>query len=280
MDRKPALTKRIPIAIIGLGAAGHSLALRLCEAGFRRLVLVGRSRAAERKLAREVHAEFVTNSVHLQRFQGIIILAVGDSRIRDAVRELARLPLDWPGITVFHTSGVQDASILRSLAGQGAGVAAWHPYQTFPKASREAARLEGVTFGIDGNPRGVRVAFRLARALGGKPVRIPAEMRVLYHASAVFASGFVAANLAAAVEILKKVGLSEKRAREAAFAIAHETLDNAERLGPRKAMTGPAVRGDGKTIRKHFLALEKAMPELARMYEIIGKRYSVRSRNR
>lgn len=182
------------------------------------------------------------------------------------------MPLNWKRVTVIHTSGIHDSGVLEPLQKLGAGVAAWHPYQTFPKSAKEAARLAGVTFGIDGNPRGVRAAFKLARELGGKPVKIPPEKRILYHVSAVFASGFVAGNLTAAETILRKVGLSDKRAREAILSIARETLDNCQRLGPQAAETGPAVRGDIETVKKHAAALKKTLPELARRYEVTSQR--------
>lgn len=276
MDRK-LMKIHPPFALVGLGAVGRSLAARLKEAGVDRLTLIGRNRARDRSFARKLAATLLPDVSYLEEFQGIIVLAVRDNQIAGVARKLARLPLNWKNITVIHTSGAQDSSVLEPLKKRGAGGAAWHPYQTFPKSTREAARLMGVTFGIDGNPRGVRAAFRLARLLGCKPVRISPEMRVLYHVSAVFASGFVAGNLAAAEAILKRVGLSPNRAREAVLAIARETLDNCARLGPHKAETGPAVRGDFQTVKKHTAALKKTLPELARTYQTISQRKRRRS---
>jgi len=74
-----------------------------------------------------------------------------------------------------------------------------------------------------------------------------------------------------AVRVLKKIGLSEKRALETVLPIASQTLRNVAELGPRRALTGPAVRGDQATIRKHLRALRKLDPELARVYATLSR---------
>jgi predicted short-subunit dehydrogenase-like oxidoreductase (DUF2520 family) len=42
---------------------------------------------------------------------------------------------------------------------------------------------------------------------------------------------------------------------EAYLDLARATLDNVAELGPRKALTGPAARGDEATIRRHLRVL-------------------------
>ena len=219
---KPAKTS---ISIIGLGAVGSALAKALARTGRFRLMLVGRGRANEKRLAHSFRAEYVPALEQLKQDQGIIILSVGDRDLPDVIRTLAGLKLPWPKLTVLHTSGPQGIKVLTPLARRGAGVAAWHPYQTFPKRAKNVA-LDGVTFGITANKRGLAVARALTRAMGGIPLMVREQDRALYHASAVFACGFVAADLLTAEEILRGLGIPLKKARAAVLHMAEATLKN------------------------------------------------------
>jgi predicted short-subunit dehydrogenase-like oxidoreductase (DUF2520 family) len=271
-----------PLTIIGLGPVGQALARAFTHAGFRQLTLVGRGRTGKQASARALKARYLPDLRCLVQDHGFIVICVTDSQLSSVSRQLARLKTSWSRLTVLHTSGVLGSDVLKPLASKGASVAAWHPYQTFPKVSVRragsqalpesgAGRFLGVTFGISGEPRAVRAAGRLARALGGKPLRLREEDRVLYHLSAVLSCGFVAADLLLAVRVLKSIGLSDKRALETVLPIASQTLKNVAELGPSRALTGPAVRGDKETIRKHLRALTKLDPELARVYASVSR---------
>lgn len=264
-----AKSTRIPpqteLTLIGPGAAGSALAAALKQTRRFALTIAGRPRARDRQVAKQLGVHFITSLAEINHKHRIILVCVRDGQIDEIVSELMELRLPWRQMRVLHLSGACGAEPLRPLARRGAAVAAWHPYQTFPRGGKPAT-LRGVTFGIDGNSRGIAAAFRLTRLLGGIPVRIPARMRPLYHASAVFASGFVTANLAAAVELLVKCGLTTAQARRAATTIAGETLANISHLGPTRALTGPAVRGDAATVRRHIAALRTDAPEWLRLY--------------
>jgi predicted short-subunit dehydrogenase-like oxidoreductase (DUF2520 family) len=262
---KPAKT---PISIIGLGAVGSALAKALAHTVRFRVALVGKGRAAEKRLAHVLRAEYVPALEQLKQDQGIIILSVGDHDLADVIRALARLKLPWPKLTVLHTSGPLGIKLLSPLARRGAGVAAWHPYQTFPQRAKNVS-LDGVTFGITSGGKSLTIGRALARDLGGIPITVKEEDRALYHASAVFACGFVATDLRAAEEILRGRGIPLKKARAAVLHMAEATLKNVKKLGPRAALTGPAVRGDVQMIRQHLHALQKH-PELQKIYREIS----------
>jgi predicted short-subunit dehydrogenase-like oxidoreductase (DUF2520 family) len=270
MPARPRKSPLPPVTIIGLGGTGQALARASARAGFGQLTLVGRRRTGEQTLARALKARYLPDLSRLAQDRGFIVICVKDSQIAQVSRQLARLNTRWTDLAVLHTSGVLGSEVLRPLASKGASVAAWHPYMTFPKGGKPVG-LAGVTFGVSGNPRAVRAANRLTRALGGRPLRLREQDRILYHLSAVLACGFVAANLEMAVRVLKKIGLSERRALETVLPIASQTLKNVAELGPTRALTGPAVRGDLATIRKHLRALKKSDPHLARVYAAVSR---------
>ncbi len=274
MLQKPLWTKRSTVTVIGAGAVGKSLVKALRNQGFSDCRLVGRGSSPDRRFAHQLRIEYYSDLSKIIQNNGIILITVQDLQIHTVIEELTGFALPWKRLTVFHTSGVLGPEPLRPLARRGAAIAAWHPYQTFPKKS-SAVPLPGVTFGITGNPPGEAAAVKLTRILGGQPIRIPARKRVLYHASAVFACGFVAANLQVAIKLLQECGLSEQPARQAALVIARQTAANVETLGADRAVTGPAVRADRETMRKHVQEIKKFDPQLAAVYrefsQLIGK---------
>jgi len=252
-------------SLIGPGAVGSALARALVASGYRIETVVGEAPSVGRKLARDLGARWTVELGQIQADTGIILIAVPDSEVEKVARKLSRQDLPWRRIAVLHTAGVLGLEPLKPLERKGAGVGACHPFQTFPRRGRTPL-LAGVTFGVDGNARGLRAARKIARDLGGKPLQISGQQRVLYHLAAVLACGFVSANLLMAQRVLCALGISEGRAREAILPIASGTISNIKELGVRAAMTGPAVRGDRTTIRKHLAELRKLDPELAKVY--------------
>lgn len=268
MPRNATKITDCPVTIVGMGAVGSALARAAKAASFSCITLVGKGHPGEQRLDRALKVGHLRHVTELQQEQGFIILAVREAQIAAVVHDLTSLLVPWWKVTVLHTSGPLGAEILCPLASLGAGVAAWHPYQTFPRRAKRGS-LQGVTFGTDGNRKGILAANRLTRALGGLPLRVPEQDRLLYHLSAVLSCGFVAADLQMATEVLKKIGVSDRRALQTVLPIARETLKQVGELGVRSAMTGPAVRGDLATIQRHLAALMKAAPEMLRVYAAV-----------
>ena len=104
----------------------------------------------------------------------------------------------------------------------------------------------------------------LGRDLGGRPFRLPDAQRPLYHAAAVFASNYLVAVSGAADVLFSRAGVPEALA--AMRPLQEATLANVHRLGPRAALTGPAVRGDARTIDRNLSAIAATDPELLAPY--------------
>jgi predicted short-subunit dehydrogenase-like oxidoreductase (DUF2520 family) len=128
-----------------------------------------------------------------------------------------------------------------------------HPMQTFSR--RSAPNLAGVIFGLDGDAQALRVARRIALALGGVPVKIDARSKAVYHTAGGFAAQHVLAVVEAGTRILMRAGFTRRQATRALMNLARQTLDNIARHGPRAAWTGPVPRGDFATVAKHVAVL-------------------------
>ena len=243
------------IAIVGAGNLGSALAVALHGAGYRiSEIVVGGRGSRGRSLAVRVHSRAARLSQ--ARFDAEVTwICVPDSQIAACARELARR-MDWKGKIALHPSGALTSDELQPLRRRGAAVAAAHPLMTFVRRSRPS--LEEVPFGMEGDRKAVEMARRLVRDLGGKSFAVRPQDKPLYHAWGAFASPLLIALLASAEQVALAAGeRSRLAARKRMLPILQQTLRNYGTLGPAEAFSGPLVRGDVATVRRHVQALTK-----------------------
>lgn len=264
--------KRPSISLVGAGVVGTTLTTLLAKERYRVLSVIGSNAPAAVALARSVSCPRVSTEIaDLDRSADVVLFAVRDSQLAGAVRSLAAVKgLKLRGAAVLHTSGVHSAAILAPLRKAGAAVASFHPLQTFPSgasAARLRASVRGIWFGVDGDEAALAVAAAIAADLGGRTIAVPAEMRPVYHAAAVFASGYLAAVMNA-VATLSKTARLELPWTELFGPLMTATMENTVRSSPADAITGPVLRGDLGTIGLHVGALEKFAPEFVPLYTV------------
>ena len=257
------------IAIVGPGNLGSAMARALHAAGYRVEEIVHRGGAAGRRartLARGVRsraAEFEDAKFSAD----IVWICVSDGAIGACAGELAERG-KWAGKIALHSSGALSSQELKPLKERGAAVGSIHPMMTFVRNARP--ELRGVTFAIEGDPRAVRVARRVAQDLGGRVVEIAARRKPMYHAFGAFTSPLIVATVAAAERVARKAGLSESSARAAMGPILQQTVSNYLQRGRAGAFSGPLVRGDVETVRRHLEVL-RAVPEARQAYVALAR---------
>jgi predicted short-subunit dehydrogenase-like oxidoreductase (DUF2520 family) len=258
------------LAIIGAGRVGRALGRRLREQGWKIGAVVTRGEASARRAVRFIGAGRACAGMTWQILASpVILIATPDDKIAVVAQELARIgEKDLRGKVVLHTSGAMESGVLGALQGCGAAVGSMHPLQSFSGVS--VPSMEGKVFTIEGEPRAVRVARWIARALGGSPVRIAGSKKLLYHAAAAMAAGHVLAVEEAATQLLLSLGMKRSEAVRALLPLTRQVLENFERLGPQAAWTGPLSRGDFQVVRAHLDALKESPKEFARAYEALN----------
>src|SRR5260370_28763275 len=200
------------LSIVGAGRVGRALGRRLRELGWKIGVVVTRSEASSRRAVRFIGAGKphggLTRQVLVSR---VILIATPDDTIGSVVRELARMGgEELRGTIVLHTSGARDSRTLAPVKECGAAVGSMHPLQTFSGVG--VPPLEGKVFAVEGDVIAVRAARQIARALGGSPVRIVGEKKILYHAAAARAGGHVLALVESATQLLSSLGVKRSQA--------------------------------------------------------------------
>jgi predicted short-subunit dehydrogenase-like oxidoreductase (DUF2520 family) len=266
----PAASSRfsVPVVIVGPGRLGLSLALALRRLRCR-VTLVGRQSppfpaTSARRAAVPVEP---LESWRPSEGPALLCLAVPDDALSGLAHELAaRFEASVSsGRLALHTSGVHSAGVLDPLRQRGLAVGSWHPLQTFFQP--DPTLWKGIPVSMEGDPPALDAGRDLARVLGATPVEFPAELRPLYHCLSTIACAHVAAHLlfchrAAAVFPEPARSLLWEGWRR----LAIRGLTQLDPATPVRTMTGPAVRGDHRTVGLHLAALADAQPRWHSIY--------------
>jgi predicted short-subunit dehydrogenase-like oxidoreductase (DUF2520 family) len=240
-----------PVAIIGPGRVGHSIATAAERAGVP-VRLAGRDDAVE--ACREAQ---------------VALLCVPDAEIHSACEAAARAvpPIRSAG----HTSGATTLDVLAPARAAGAELFSLHPLQTIPDGETE---LVGDWCAVAGSTEGaLQLARQLGDVLGMRPFSVPEERRAAYHAAAAMASNLLVALEESAAAVLDDTGASAT-GRELLAPLVLRTAANWAERGA-EGLTGPIARGDAETIERHLEALRDAAPELIPVYESLTERARV-----
>jgi predicted short-subunit dehydrogenase-like oxidoreductase (DUF2520 family) len=199
-----------------------------------------------------------------------ILIATPDAAIEEVANDLARIGgEELKGQVVLHTSGALDSSVLHAVRACGASVGSMHPLQTFNGVT--VPPLEGKLFAIEGDAMAVRMARRIARALGAAPSQIEPRNKPLYHAAGALAAGHALVVVEASVQLLMSLGMKRTESVRALLPMTRQVLQNYERLGPRAAWTGPLARGDFQVVAKHLKVLQEHSPECGNAYDALNR---------
>jgi len=243
-------------SIVGAGRLGTALGAALARRGWLAEAIVDRDERAARESRRIIgRGRASTSYAGAAEAGGAVIIAVPDDAIGRVAAALARSGGAWAGRPVFHTSGLVPSGALGPLARRGAWAASLHPAQSFPRRDAPASVFKGITWGIEGGPAAVEAAGEIVRALRGHVLLLSEKDKPLYHAACTLASNAFVALEWTAAGILQQAGVTEDAAFAALLPLVQGTLQNVKSLGLEKALTGPVVRGDSATVRKHLEAL-------------------------
>jgi predicted short-subunit dehydrogenase-like oxidoreductase (DUF2520 family) len=234
---------RVRVRVIGRGRAGGALEKALTDEGsLEMLPSLG-------------HADDPTDAA---AGADLLVLAVPDAAIASVAQRIAVNP----DTVVVHLSGATPLDALLPHERR----ASLHPLVTISNAIDGSRLLRGAWMAVSGDP----VIDVVARALDARVVRVAEADRVRYHATATIASNHLVALLGQVERVAATVGVP----LDAYFDLATTALENARRLGPAAALTGPVSRADWGVVGKHvgclpvdeteaYLALARAAARLA-----------------
>lgn len=248
MEEKPT------IAIVGAGNLGTALALALRAAGYRIDSVIargeGKSLTRARRLATQIGSKATIGVEQVNA--RILWLCVPDNAIARATASMADR-FQGRGKVALHSSGVLSSDEMAPLRRKGVSVASVHPLMTFVQRSRPT--LAEVSFAVEGDAKALRSARRIVRDLGGEPFTIRKKDKSAYHALGTFASPLLTSLLATTERVASLAGMTSRAARRRMLPILLQTVRNYGSLGPARGFSGPMVRGDVDTVRRHLEVL-------------------------
>jgi predicted short-subunit dehydrogenase-like oxidoreductase (DUF2520 family) len=263
-------TDKDRIAIIGMGKVGTAVGFLLRSAGYRIEAIADVSTTALRKGATYTGGRQCAAPGEAAAQADCTIIATTDDLIAPVCREIVAAGNIGPGAKIVHMSGAGGLELLAPARAAGAHVASIHPIQAFADVNGAIKNIPGSTFGITADEAIREWAVQIVRDLGGNPFFVPEADKPLYHAAACIASNYLVTLLHAVEEIYLSLGLDREEAIRSVWPLVKGTMNNIEARGTVQSLTGPIVRGDAGTIRKHVAALQDKLPSLLPMYRELG----------
>lgn len=253
------------IAFIGAGAVGTSLAILFKQAGYTVTGISSHTETSARRASILAGIPILTNQAACNSAD-VLFITTPDREIAQVVAELAAQRFFRAGQIVVHTSGAHSSELLSPARQFNSRLLSFHPLQTFPHPSIKLVNLSGTIFTLEGDETIIELASHMARDLGGEPVIIQSEQKVLYHAGACTASNFLISVLHLAISLLQAAGFPAAMAQQALLPLIKGTVSSLEKMSPAQALTGPIARGDTTTLHTHLSVLRDQCPELLSIY--------------
>ena len=257
------IDKSTPIGFIGAGAVGGSLAVALHNAGYPVVAAASRTHASA-----QVFADRIPGCVPYRSLQklvdsaGFVFITTPDDAI-SIVCESLRIR---EGQGVAHCSGAASLEPLESASEQGALIGAFHPLQAFSSVEEGVQNIPGVTFGIESAPEIHDYLEQMAHDIGGNPIFLRPEDKVLYHLSGVLMGNLLAVQASVAASVWPKFDHTRDEGIRALTPMMGAVARNLDANGVPQGVAGPYPRGDVGTIRKHLEALKSNAPEYLPLY--------------
>lgn len=242
------------IVIIGTGNTATVLGKKLKKAGHNIAQVLGRNSSAASRLASVLHTESTSNWNAVNQTADLYMLAVSDSAVSEVAQDL-RLP---GSAIVVHTA----ASVpLQVLQGKTAHYGVFYPLQSLKK---ELPDVPDSPIFIDaGDAQTLQQLNALARTVSDEVHVANDDMRLKLHLAAVMVNNFTNHLYALVENYCREEGLDFNVLQP----LILETALRLKAASPAETQTGPAVRNDTVTIKKH-LALLGQHPQLKQLYEL------------
>lgn len=271
MGKQPTGSLPLPrIGFIGAGVVGRSLAVLLHSNGYPVLTVSSRSRASAEALSRSVGGCKVVSVSDVRESADLIFLTVPDDQV-EPVASLLADRTEWrTGQAVVHCSGALSLEPLKQLREQGVSVGSIHPLQSLASFDEAVRRIPGSYFGVEADEPLRRILAHVVSALGGHLLVIPGGAKARYHLAATVASNYMVTLFSMAVDLLSRDGISRSESASALLPLLRGTVENLDRLGLPRALTGPIARGDVGTVNRHLHILRAEAPGFEAAYRQLG----------
>lgn len=247
------------VTLIGAGNLATQLGKSLKKAGVIISQVYSRTEDSARTLGELLEAEWLTDIKALRDEADIYIFSVKDSVLCELISEVCK----GRGDKLFlHTAGSMSMSCFE---GKALRYGVFYPMQTFSKT--KDVDFERIPVFIESNSIETEDVIRsLANKLTQRVIRLSSADRKYLHLAAVWACNFTNYCYTVASDILGEHGIPF----DVMLPLINETTEKIQKISPKEAQTGPAVRGDRNVMSKQ-LELMNGKEDLQELYKMLSK---------
>ena len=248
------------IAILGSGNVAYHLAKMFKEKNIPISQIFGRNEKDLQEISEQSEIPFSTTELADAE---LYFIAVND----DAVAAISKNIKNQNSL-VAHTSGSLPKEILEGNYRK----ASFYPLQTFSKS--KMLQYSEIPFFVEAeNEADSQILENLALKISEKVMKSDYEKRKYIHLTAVFACNFVNHLFARA----KEISDSQQIPFHYFLPLIKETTSKIEKIEPKLAQTGPAIRNDEKILQLHeaLITEEEHLKIYQVMNESIKKMYEL-----
>lgn len=241
------------IVIIGTGNVATILGKKLKAAGHRIVQIYGRNSQKASELAYILDTESTNYSSIIYKQADLYLVAVADRAIKEVLEEL-----QLPARPIVHTAASVSKDILK-LFTPHFGV--FYPLQSLKKGVTDSPDIPII---IDASDAATRSLLKsVAQSIAINVVEADDEKRIKLHMAAVFCNNFVNH----IYFLMERYCNEEELDFRLLIPLIQETSKRLDQSTPSQVQTGPAIRRDNTTIKKH-LALLEMHSDLKEMYQL------------
>ncbi|SHI89883.1 Predicted oxidoreductase, contains short-chain dehydrogenase (SDR) and DUF2520 domains [Clostridium cavendishii DSM 21758] len=208
-----------------------------------------------RKLASSQFGAGFTDSKYYTSFQkfivesDIIFITTTDNEVVNCYNKLSNF--DLRGKILINTSGSISSKEFSKARELGAYSYSLHPIYPFPDKETSYKNLNQAVFTLEGQAEKLNIIYEIITSLGNDVVILNGD-KTTYHLACVMASNLMLALTSKAINYLKLLGFTEESAISILIPLIKSNFQSIEQVGLVNSLTGPVLRYDSLTIKKHL----------------------------
>lgn len=248
------------IVLIGAGNMGYHLGRQLfkCKAGL--VQIYSRTTEKAARLSQLTNdTPFITNLDDISLDADLYIVAIKDDAIEPVAEKLQHL--GKLNKLIVHTSGVTPADVFNPWFPR---FGAFYPFQSF-SVDRQLTFSEIPICYFANNEQDAAFLNTLGQSLNCKTYPINDEERSILHVNGVFVNNFTNYLYQISWNIMQKEDIPFDLLRPLILETAKKVMDHT----PVSMQTGPAIRGDEKSMERHLKYLEQ-WPQFTEIYKLLS----------
>jgi predicted short-subunit dehydrogenase-like oxidoreductase (DUF2520 family) len=249
------------VVIIGSGNVATVLGHRIFKAGHEIIEVLSRQKEHAALLAAELNCGYTSAFESVSKEGDLYIIAIADSPLLEIDKHLF-LDKKW----VVHTAGAISIDVLKNVS-KNYGVL--YPLQSLRKERKDIAEIPLL---VDGNTyENLTLVYDFAKSISDQVKNCGDQERSKLHTGAIIVNNFTNHLYSLTEDFCRRENIDFTWL----LPLIGETASRLGSFSPKEVQTGPAIRNDQETIKKHLDMLEP-YPDLKEIYELFTKSISAK----